>query len=311
MTACINTLASSAAARPARADKCWPEGPPSSRPRVHLSDEDVLSITPANCSDLPDWAVFHTVSLGQDKPPPVLGPFLFAFLATQCCSAELWIWTTSASLTRERLLADFEIPKQHHHRIRVLPFDPAAQWRALSGDAVFRDAIGPRRNGEKLIVGDYFKRARPPNQADVARMLLLQRYGGTYVDLDALPMQDLRPLLAWRDAFAYRWSCSDKVNTALARWGSCGSNVSYEITSAVIRTIDAKHVSHNAFYNSAAFKTLARLIALPAWAGRFGIIPSALADPLWPRVQGQGCEPPSLAAFHPEMRNFEGYYAKR
>ena len=303
---CVDTLAAAAAARGPRDSMCWPTKPQPAARRARLSDAEVLSITLANCSGLPETSIFHTVVLGG-APSSVFGPFLWAFLATQCCSAELWVWTT-APLTRDRVVADYGLPPQHAHRIRVLPFDAAAHWRAANGEEVFREASGGG-SGEALLVGDYMGRVNHANQADVVRLLLLERYGGMYVDMDVLPLQDLRPLMALRPAVTYRWSCFTIINTAVSHWGACGSDVSHEITAAVLKGMTPGRPPENAYYNAITYATIKRLGTLPEWAGRVGVVPSMLCDPLWTRLDG--CEPEGVHKYNPEVRNFEGFYTPR
>ena len=305
ITSCVDMLANLATLRKPKEDLCWPIAPYDSRDR--LSDEDILSITPSNCSTLFEESIFHTVILGQ-APSSVFGPFLAAFFATQCCSAELWIWTT-IPLVKENVIVDYAIPIQHKHRFRILPFDASTHWRAMNGEEVFKSVVGPGRSGESLIVGDYMNRVDHANQADVVRMLLLHRYGGTYIDMDVLPLQDLRPLLALRPAITYRWSCFTRINTAVSHWGSCGSNISFEITSAVIQGMSAGVAPRDAYYNDITYQTLKRLNLLPEWNGRFGVVPSMLCDPLWTRLDS--CEPPGIGKYNPEIRNFEGFYTPR
>ena len=160
--ACVDALAALASTRTSEAEACWPLAPTATGLHARPTDEEVLSITPANCSGLPGGAVFHTVVLG-DAPPPIFGPFLVAFLATQCCGAELWVWTTTP-LTAAAALAAHAIPAQHAHRLRVLPFEAAAHWRAINGEAAFAGVLAGGASGEERLIRGYFDVVDAANQ---------------------------------------------------------------------------------------------------------------------------------------------------
>ena len=53
--------------------------------------------------------------------------------------------------------------------------------------------------------------------SDMARWLLLHRYGGVYLDADTLLLRDWEELWGYRGAFAYRWSRLPDYNTAILK----------------------------------------------------------------------------------------------
>ena len=53
--------------------------------------------------------------------------------------------------------------------------------------------------------------------SDIARWLLLHRYGGVYLDPNTLLLRDWEELWGYRGAFAYRWSRLPDYNTAILK----------------------------------------------------------------------------------------------
>lgn len=53
--------------------------------------------------------------------------------------------------------------------------------------------------------------------SDLVRFVLLQRFGGIYIDSDTLFLRDWEELWGWKGAFAYRWSIHELYNTAIIR----------------------------------------------------------------------------------------------
>jgi hypothetical protein len=345
---CIEKLAGLASARKDLEDKCWPT---SREPAVRrLSDGEILSIQSSNCSRLlHSLSIFHTVIL-HGSPPPVFGPFLHAFLATQCCSAELWVWTTTATLTAQQLFESYGVSQQHRGRVRVLPFDVLTLWTGA-------EAAWPEGSGDTLLRDAYFSRVNAPNQADVVRMLVLMRYGGVYLDADVITLQvsrdaagthtmwtyetltsylnhpallashsvtfllhppvcppslqDLRPLLALRSVLVYRWAADAKVNTAFSTHGPCFSRFSLEIVRATLEGLGSGAAPPNAYYNDVVSSKIKQLSGLPEWAGQLGVVSSVLLDPLW--LRNTNAEPPGLQKWQPELWNgdFNGLFRSR
>lgn len=287
---------------------CWPLPSSSSlrTPRKRLTDAEVLAITPETCGELPPGFIFHTIIL--EKHTPVLNPFLLAFTATQCCTAELWIWVPSGlGLAASDLVAG--IPRQHHSRIRVLPFDESQQWLAMQGDEQFKEALRGR-SGVEIMKG-YMSGTMNPNKADVVRLLILHRYGGTYVDLDVLLLRDLRVAFKTWPAFVYRWSGIKIANTAVAYYGACGAPLSFEIISDLLRdyTGAASELGSIHYYNTVVANTLRRLAKNASWNGKFAVLSAILFDPLWLRLDG--LEPNDLRDIMPGVRSFEAFYVQR
>jgi WD repeat and SOF domain-containing protein 1 len=101
--------------------------------------------------------------------------------------------------------------------------------------------------------------------SDVARFLILHKFGGIYIDVDTLLLRDLQPLFAHE--FAYRWSILDAFNTGILRLFA-QSNVS-----SIIINRARQSKSPYEFFPSSIHK-----YSLP---GSFYRLPSALFDPIW------------------------------
>jgi hypothetical protein len=191
-TRCVEELAAQTALNAARfgvtANLCWPRQEAHAhqqqqRQHGHLSDADILDLTHATCAALDSRAVFHTVALGR-APPPVFGPFLHAFFATQCCDAELWVWSEapltaaqvgkccltggfgcgiggfpnsqlSSGLTMQ-VITEHSIPLQHQDRLRVLPLDVKRLWRAVDDGAAFAGVLPKGVSGSDVIIKGYY-----------------------------------------------------------------------------------------------------------------------------------------------------------
>ena len=100
---------------------------------------------------------------------------------------------------------------------------------------------------------------------DAIRFVVLHRLGGVYVDVDTLLLRDMQPLLDHE--FAYRWSSTNRFNTAVLRLFA-NSNVS----SILINEAEQSR-SPYAFYPTSIHQS-----GLPS---SFYRLPCVLFDPIW------------------------------
>jgi len=63
----------------------------------------------------------------------------------------------------------------------------------------------------------YKNKRRSVSFSDMVRFVVLQRYGGIYVDADVLLLRDLRPFYQTDFEFSYQWSYKEDYNTAILR----------------------------------------------------------------------------------------------
>lgn len=106
--------------------------------------------------------------------------------------------------------------------------------------------------------------------SDMARFVLLHRFGGIYLDADTIFLRDWEELWGWRGAFAYRWSRLKLYNTAVLKM-SRGS----ALGSMIFRT---------AKKNGGDFHPMLAISPYMKEAGTEQLLlrlPDALFDPAW------------------------------
>jgi hypothetical protein len=73
--------------------------------------------------------LFHLILLtGFGEQAPMT---LVSWLATQCCNAKLWVWSSTPVNTSG---VDRYIPEAHRHRIVYKHLDVYAEWASISAD---------------------------------------------------------------------------------------------------------------------------------------------------------------------------------
>lgn len=105
--------------------------------------------------------------------------------------------------------------------------------------------------------------------SDLARFVLLHRFGGTYLDADTVLLRDWEELWGWRGAFAYRWSRLPTYNTAVLRLNK-GSALGTFLLRTIYRNEFDFHPMRVGDYTKEAY--LAPLLLR---------LPDALFDPAW------------------------------
>jgi WD repeat and SOF domain-containing protein 1 len=105
--------------------------------------------------------------------------------------------------------------------------------------------------------------------SDTARWLLLHRYGGVYLDADALLLRDWEELWGYRGAFAYRWSRLPDYNTAILKVNKGSALGTFLLRTALRNGMDLHPMTIWRYVKDAGLEWL--LYRLP----------DALFDPAW------------------------------
>lgn len=177
---------------------------------------------------------------------------LASLINTQQGQACIFLWTrlthveTSVEWLRRHGLADAVW-------VRVFDEVELAQGTLLEGNVpVFAAAV----------LDD-----EPWNGSDIARVLVLHRYGGTYFDFDVLFLKDLAPLE--HRQYVYRWALEDMANNAVFTMDARGP-----VGDALLRRV----LYFKSFRPQLA---LSRLAVVAAKMPGLHVYPAALFDPAW------------------------------
>ena len=148
----------------------------------------------------------HTLLL-TSLPLHTMRLFYTAFLATQCCDTVLWVWHApeiAGNVTAH--LASLALPPAALARIHLRPWDASAAWRELTeGSPPLLDVSS--EPGLAVAAGEMGSRPEHTKRAQWCLLLILAKWGGTYVEPDMIMLRDWRPLLrlpvpwGYRDAF--------------------------------------------------------------------------------------------------------------
>ena len=105
--------------------------------------------------------------------------------------------------------------------------------------------------------------------SDMARFILVHRFGGIYLDADTIFLRDWEELWGWKGAFAYRWSRLEKYNTAVLRMNKGSALGSFLFRTALKNGLDFHPM------------TVSRYTADSHLEGLLLRLPDALFDSAW------------------------------
>ncbi|GBB91893.1 hypothetical protein RclHR1_19300003 [Rhizophagus clarus] len=154
------------------------------------------------CSPDQPPMLFHVFWKGDisDKISLMIKSFLFT-QPLQC--SKLYIWLDDTTMTLE----------ENPYSNSLLSFSPKfiefKNWNTdeqLNHDPIYK--------GWEYIFNN---KKRSVSFSDMVRFVILQRYGGIYVDADVLLLRDLSPFYHTNFEFSYQWSFKEDYNTAVLR----------------------------------------------------------------------------------------------
>ncbi|CAB4396487.1 uncharacterized protein OCT59_002588 [Rhizophagus irregularis] len=166
-------------------------------PNPDLNQKDSLKCSP----DQPPM-LFHVFWKGDisDKISLMIKSFLFT-QPLQC--SKLYIWLDDTTMTLE----------DNPYSYSLLQFSPKyiefKNWNTeeqLNYDPIYK--------GWEYNLN---KKRRSVSFSDMVRFVVLQRYGGIYVDADVLLLRDLSQFYHTNFEFSYQWSFKEDYNTAVLR----------------------------------------------------------------------------------------------
>ncbi|KAF7979247.1 hypothetical protein HWV62_43226 [Athelia sp. TMB] len=148
--------------------------------------------------------------------------------------------------------------------------------------------------------------------SDMARFLLLHRYGGVYLDADVLLLRDWEELWGWKGAFAYKWSQLPHYNTAILRMHKNSALGTFLIRTALKNDLDFHPHTISKYLKDGNLQEL------------LFRIPDALFDPAWLNVEdvhqrerppqpaftkfGDFFETPAHDSAGPSALGFDGFF---
>lgn len=151
-----------------------------------------------------------------------------SFLATQDPDAtELWIWIDRMAMT---LLTKDSWKEFIEPVLRRDDVSRRVKVKVLHPDHLLNE-LEAISDADRQVVRDYYKHSSPSKKTDLARIMLLSAYGGTYVDTDAIFLQDLSPVTTMGVSWVHHEKNGDLSNSIMNV--AHGSN----FTQALLRTV--------------------------------------------------------------------------
>ncbi len=257
--------------------------------------------------------IFHTFWTGPltDKGYVSLLSFLYTqnlglhhandSIPSDACQPQMWVWMdlnpaspmpppNGHALLKEQLesnmwSAPFLHPRFRHHIHFKL-------WNATEQLDATPEVKDDWRNFPLLV--SLGTRLYPENDegwvgavlSDLARFILLHRYGGIYADGDVIFLRDWEELWGWRGAFSYRWSVHDQYNTAVLRL-----NKGSALGSLLLRTVVRNGWDFHPF-------TISQFLRDAHSTDLLYRLPDALFDPNWLHFEGQQRDKPPEPYFN-------------
>lgn len=260
--------------------------------------------------------VVHLVPEGGGLPSSAARLFQ-SFIATQCCTAQLWLWLDAGAFaqlpTPEALVSQFALPPHHARRFRVLRLDVLSLWRrvATRGPGGAGAERWPEFAGLPLD-------AVPGPLASAPRLLVAAAWGGVLIDRYTILLRDLSPLLVApaaasasaraNAAFFYRWSAGPQVYPAVFHLG-CAERSAFSraaLAYAATNSVDLSAALTAVLAADAARRAAGGAVAAEAPPRLF---PSLLFDPVW--MRHDGAETPAVLAAHiPGVHNMPATFAR-
>jgi len=151
-----------------------------------------------------------------------------SFLATQDPDAtELWIWIDRMAMT---LLTKDSWKEFIEPVLRLDDVSRRVKVKVLHPDRLLNE-LEAISDADRQVVRDYYKQSSLSKKTDLARIMLLSTYGGTYVDTDAIFLQDLSPVITMGVSWVHHEKNGDLSNSIM--------NVAHgsDFTQALLRTV--------------------------------------------------------------------------
>lgn len=297
------------------------------------------SVAEAGAEDGDASLVVHLVPDGGDAPPST-ARLVNSFLATQCCSAQLWVWLLPGTgpvpgpaagelPSAEALAAHFNVPAGvAQGRLLVRRLDVQALWRQVAErpQASAGGDTGTAGGGTAWpeFAGLAASGPVPAPLAAQPRLLVAAAWGGVLVDRYTILLRDLSPLLRCRGSsgstpcaappFFYRWSGGPNMYPALLHIGRAGTRSSAFTRAALARIaaggdiVTSFGAALQADVTCRADAVCRGTAAVDGSSDAPRLFPSLLFDPLWMRHDG-GEIPSILAAHLPRLPNMPAYFA--
>ena len=173
-----------------------------------------------------------------------------SYLKTQNLeTTELWVWLDSIYYNNEIL----KIPK--HNNIKVISYDPTIESK------------GTLLNDKDYIHNKKFVKFR----SDMARLIILYKYGGIYIDLDIFLLKDFTPLFGIE--FCYAWSYLKTGNNAILRFKKKSDKIIELMNrySNVLKEYDSNFQFNLGITNQRTYNNSLKILCLPC----------PMFDPVW------------------------------
>jgi hypothetical protein len=157
-----------------------------------LKTFNISNIEHTNVNYKEEITLFHVYWYGKITRKQIAS--INSYLKTQdLVNTELWVWIDDS-------WHDFQInliPK--HTNIKIKKYEP------------LKESVNTLFEKKQYLVNEKFIKFR----SDLARLIILYKYGGIYIDLDIFLLKDFTPLL--RFEFCYSWSYKKAGNNAIVR----------------------------------------------------------------------------------------------
>lgn len=286
-----------------------------SEPPLHLRPTEKLRLedTDYGRCDADHPRIFHTYWVGPltDKGYVSLLSFLYTqnlglhltndTIRSGACQPQMWVWmdlnpgsplppSNAQLLLNEQLESNmWSSPFLHPRFQKNIKFK---LWNATEQLDATPEVKDDWRNFPLLV--SLGTKLSPDDDAgwvgavlsDLARFIILHRYGGIYADGDVMFLRDWEELWNWRGAFSYRWSVHDEYNTAVLRM-----NKGSALGSLILRTVVRNGWDFHPF-------AISRYLRDTHSTNLLYRLPDALFDPNWLHTEGQQRNKPPAPYFN-------------
>ena len=217
----------------------------------------------------PPPLLFHTILVSPTVLPTL--PLLYwSFLATQCCDAQLWLWTAPPMMTNATAsLATSGLPAGYAERIVLKELDLQREW------AQARQHYTATDPGADEAAAALSSLAGPPGLTDWAKLLLLSTYGGMYIDVDTILLRDWRPLFSVPH-LSYRAGFNIFMAGSVLRLAAAPDALTLRIVSAVLAGQDPSPLFISSNDTAVGLSRLAE-------PGQLRLLSEAMFDMTWYR----------------------------
>jgi hypothetical protein len=214
------------------------------------------SVIPPQCDESEPPMLFHVFWRGMITDKLALQMKSFIYTQPLACS-KLYVWLQNSDTDIEANPFAGELYKKFPKNIEFKRWDTEEQ---LNSDDLYKGW------------GKIMSNQRSVTFSDLVRFVVLNRYGGMYMDGDVLFLRDMRPLYHSNIDFSYKWSFKTEYNTAVLRLHKNGTTSRKIISQAMLNNMN---------FHPFQIKKYLLTNTTASYNSQLYMYSIALFDPLW------------------------------